>query len=90
MIVRLTLVILAFLTSTCFLGAIVLAPFFGPKAVCWRLEDFAVGAVDFLALIAPCAILLVWGVEIIGNVIIETSKSADENISLNPSFSAPR
>ena len=69
----------------------VLAPFFGPKAVCRRPEDFAVGAVDFLVLIAPCAILLVLGVEIIrSNEDVYSRKSAHENISLNPSFSESR
>jgi hypothetical protein len=55
-----TFVIPAFLTRTLFLGAIVLAPFFGPKTVALR-GVFAVAVVSFLDLIVPCAIFAFLG-----------------------------
>lgn len=51
-----TLIIFWFFTNTCFLGAIVLAPFFGPRTVCRPPDAFAV--LGFLVLIVPCAILV--------------------------------
>jgi len=53
-----TFVIFAFLTKTCFLGAIVLAPFFGPSTACLRFELFAVAVEGLVDLMVPCAILL--------------------------------
>jgi hypothetical protein len=50
-----TFTIPLFLTKTCFLGAIVLAPFFGPNAF-GLLDDFAVAVVSFFDLSVPCAI----------------------------------
>jgi hypothetical protein len=49
-------VIFAFLTKTCFLGAILLAPFFGPRTFGLRVEDLAVAVVSFFDLRVPCAI----------------------------------
>jgi hypothetical protein len=51
-----TFVIFAFLTKTCFLGAILLAPFFGPRTFGLRVEDLAVAVVSFFDLSVPCAI----------------------------------
>jgi hypothetical protein len=59
-----TFVIPAFRTRTCFLGAIVLAPFLGPRTVLRRPEDFAVAVVSFLDLMVPCAILEFEGVQV--------------------------
>jgi hypothetical protein len=56
---KFTFVIPLFLTRTCFLGAIVLAPFFGPKAFGRLLDDFAVAVVSFFDLSVPCAISIV-------------------------------
>jgi hypothetical protein len=53
---RFTFVIFAFLTKTCFLGAILLAPFFGPRTFGLRVEDLAVAVVSFFDLSVPCAI----------------------------------
>jgi len=47
----------AFLTSTCFRGAIVRAPFLGPKIDCRPPDDLAVAVESFLDFIVPCAIL---------------------------------
>jgi hypothetical protein len=52
-----TFTIPLFLTKTCFRGAIVLAPFFGPSTVGLR-DVFAVAVVSFLDLRVPCAIFL--------------------------------
>lgn len=50
------MVIFAFRTRVLFRGAIVLAPFLGPRTVCRRPVDFAVGTVDLeLAFMVPCA-----------------------------------
>jgi hypothetical protein len=51
-----TLIIFWFLTKTCLLGAIVLAPFFGPSTACRRPDDLAVALEGFLGLMVPCAI----------------------------------
>jgi hypothetical protein len=66
-----TFVIPLFLTKTCFLGAMLLAPFFGPSTVCRLPDDFAVAVVSFFDLIVPCAISLlsiffssIWIVEV--------------------------
>jgi hypothetical protein len=50
-----TLTIPLFRTKTCFRGAIVLAPFFGPNTACLRLEFFAVAEESLEDLMVPCA-----------------------------------
>jgi hypothetical protein len=50
-----TLTIPLFRTKTCFRGAIVLAPFFGPSTACLLLEFFAVAEVSLEDLMVPCA-----------------------------------
>jgi hypothetical protein len=74
-----TFVIFAFRTKACFRGAIVLAPFFGPKTFC-RLEDLAVPAAG-LDLIAPCAIMFFFSVfEWIGVVLYLLAAEIRESV----------
>ncbi len=53
-----TFVIPLLRTKTCFRGAMLLAPFFGPKTFGLLIEDLAVAVVSFLDLIVPCAIFI--------------------------------
>ena len=47
----------AFLTNTCFRGAIVRAPFLGPSTDCRPPADLAVAVDSFFDFSVPCAIL---------------------------------